>query len=1090
MKHNRMLSALCAAVMGLTVAASLPAQTVSAEPVELFFDDFEDGDTDGWASHGGAATVSLTTEVAHTGESSMYITDREQNWQGAECSKVGYYYAGQSYTCSLWFYYDDEAANATQNFQLGYKYVQNGETRYGSIGSVTATKGEWAQMTANVTFAADITGITLYTQCDDTDLPYYIDDCSGTGEVYQGETQDGFSYDFEDGNVGDWFARSCDIAISTDYAHSGSYSLYTSGRTELWNSPAVDCTLFLEQGGYYSFSCWATYAGENWTDSASFQIYLMYNEGGVTQYKNLAAESTVQGEWVQIATRYTIPEGVSNLAFYIQPTWSSNPSQQDNTIDFYIDDVVCTHLPDPQIEADLDSLCAAYEDLFKVGCASTVPELSQQATKDLILKHYNSLTFGNELKPDSVLNQKACQALGSETEVAISLAGAEPLLQFAADNDLPVRGHTLVWHSQTPDWFFREGYSDTGAWVDRDTMLARMENYIREVLQTLAEEWPDVEFYCWDVVNETFRDDGNYRTPGSTTEDSNYSPWIQTIGEDFVTYAFTYARKYAPEGCKLFYNDFNEYAPAKRDAIVAMVEDLAAEGLIDGVGMQSHLKLSYPTLDGYEDAIRAYSALGLEVQITELDVDVKDNSNAAQLELAERYRSLMECIINCKKDGCNITAVVFWGITDSTSWIGGYPLLFDEDYCAKPAFYAVLDPTAPVQTIQNKNAIDASGTSLEDAFAVQSASAIGTAGSFKAAWDGEMLTLRVNAKESGRLILCIHRISNDGTVKIVQEEHIVNAGTTDFEILLADPTVGAELSIEIVLNDVPWNSLTLENALTPETAGTITLAAYPICADAAAGTVTVDGEIDAAWENAPMVQINRFQMGNANENAYGTAKMLWDSKYVYVLVEVTDPNGTHSSSANHYETDTVEIFFDENNNKSSAYQNDDMQCRIGFDGSKTVSDNHSVDDYLSAAATTANGYLVEVAIPYSISPFTSGQAVGFDVQINDDNGSGARAGISNWSGDTTGLGYTTTQYFGVLMLEGETDPSLKLGDVNEDGQVKIDDVILLNRLLAEDTAAKVSEQGILNADVTRDGIPAPDDSVKILEYLAGIVSGF
>jgi len=211
---------------------------------------------------------------------------------------------------------------------------------------------------------------------------------------------------------------------------------------------------------------------------------------------------------------------------------------------------------------------------------------------------------------------------------------------------------------------------------------------------------------------------------------------------------------------------------------------------------------------------------------------------------------------------------------------------------------------------------------------------------------------------------------------------------------------------------------------------------------------------------------------------------------VYVLVEVTDPNGTHSSSANHYETDSVEIFFDENNNKSSAYQNDDMQCRIGFDGSKTVSDNHSVDDYLSAAATTANGYLVEVAIPYSISPFTSGQAVGFDVQINDDNGSGARAGISNWSGDTTGLGYTTTQYFGVLMLEGETDPSLKLGDVNEDGQVKIDDVILLNRLLAEDTAAKVSEQGILNADVTRDGIPAPDDSVKILEYLAGIVSGF
>lgn len=1073
MKRAKILSALCAMAMGCGMLPIMPLHTISAEPVELFFDDFEDGDTDGWASHGGAATVSLTSEQAHTGTSSMYITDREQNWQGAECSKVGYFYAGQSYTCSIWFYYDDANANDTQNFQLGYKYVQNGETRYGNVGSVTATKGQWAQMTATVNFPADITGITLYTQCDDTDLPYYIDDCSGNGEAFEGDEQDGFSYDFENATVGDWYARSCNIAISDAYAHSGSYSLYTSGRTELWNSPAVDCTLYLELGGYYSFSCWVTFAGSNWTDTASFQIYLMYNEGGVTQYKNLAAESTAQGEWVQIATRYTIPEGVTNLAFYIQPTWSSNPSEQDQTIDFYIDDVVCTHLPDPSIQTDIDSLCAAYEEMFKIGCASTASELSQQATKDLIVKHYNSLTFGNELKPDAVLNQSACQALGSETEVAISLAQAEPLLAFAQEHDLPVRGHTLVWHSQTPDWFFRVGYQDDGAWVDRDTMLARLENYIKAVMNALATQWPDVEFYCWDVVNETFRDDGNYRTPGSTKDDSNYSPWIQTIGEDFVTYAFTYARKYAPEGCKLFYNDFNEYASAKRESIINMVENLAAMGLIDGVGMQSHLQLSYPTVAVYEETIRAYNELGLEIQITELDVNVKDNSNATQLALAERYRSLMECIVNCKNDGCNITAVVFWGITDSTSWIGGYPLLFDDDYQAKPAFYAVLDPTAPVQTIQNKDAI----ADAEGAFDVQAAAKIGTAGSFKATWADGSITLRITAAKAGKAEVLL-----GDTVSTIN----VTAGTADYKFPIVDTEKGTVIPFDILLGDTAWNSLS--NQLSLETAGTITLAAYPIAAEATFGTITVDGEIDDAWANAPSIEIDHFQMGKTGENASGTAKMLWDANYIYVLVQVDDPNGIYASSTNHYECDTVEIFFDENNHKTSAYQSDDIQCRIGFDGSKTVSDNHSVDDFVSATATGSHSYVVEVAIPYTISRFTSGQVVGFDIQINDDDGSGSRVGISNWSGDTTGLGYTTTQYFGVLKLIGENTDSTLLGDVNCDGFVKVNDVILLNRFIAEDDTAVISEQGLKNADVNADGVQNADDAVAILSNLAGNAS--
>ena len=1079
MKGARLESVLCAGAVLCTAAAALPV-TVSAEPVELFLDDFEDGDSDGWASHGGAATVSVTTDQAHTGKSSFYITDREQNWHGGECSKVGYFYAGQSYSCSLWFYYDEETANDSQNFQLGYKYVLNGETRYGSVGSVTAKKGEWSEMKANVTFPEGITGITLYTQCDDGHLPYYIDDCSASGEPYEGEEQDGFSYDFEDGKVADWYARSCNIEVTDKLAHSGTYSLHTSNRSELWNSPAVDSTLFLKKGGYYSFSCWVAYDGADWTETAAFQIYLMYNLDGVTQYQNLADESTAKGEWVQIATRYTIPENATNLAFYVQPKWSSNPSEQDLKIDFYIDDVVCEHMPDPEIQKDIPNLYEAYEDQFRIGCAATASELTPKAAQEMALKHYNSLTFGNELKPESVLNQAACKATGSQTGVAVSLAQAKPLLEFAKENNLAVRGHCLVWHSQTPDWFFHDGYDENQPWSSRETMLARMENYIKAVFEAIQKDYPTVNFYCWDVVNEAFMDDGSYRPAGSIQDDSANSPWIKTIGEDYITYAFTYARQYAPKGCKLFYNDYNEYTPAKREAILKVVNGLAEKKLIDGIGMQSHLQMSSPTISGYEETIKAYAETGLEVQITELDINLKDNSRSAQLELAERYRQVMETIVKCKKNGANITAVVFWGITDATSWIGGYPLLFDEDYQAKPSFYAVLDPTQQIQTVRNKDAIridtaQKGASTAEECYADQNLESLGGGSWWKAVWDESGLTVNLYSQAAGTA-----QILFNGEIT----KHPVVKGDNEIKFSLPDTKLGTAYSFDILLNEETWNSM--DGKLSEENAGTVTLGAVNAFAEAAAGTVEIDAVIDDAWADAPEIAIDNFQMGKAGTNAQGTAKLLWDADNLYVLVQVKDPNGMHSSSTNHYECDTVEVFVDANNRKTTAYESDDIQCRIGYDNSKTVSDNHSISDFVSSAKQNADGYLVEIAVPCGISGYSSGSTIGFDIQINDDDGSGERAGIANWSGDKTGMGYATTKVFGIVRLTGEDGPLY--GDVDCNGDVNVVDAVLLARLVADDATLKdtdITADGKTNADVTHDGKPDKNDLTKLLDYLAG-----
>ncbi len=1088
MKGSRIFGAVSAAAVLCSAMSVLPVQmTAYAEPVELFSDDFEDGKSCGWASHGDAATVSLSTKQAHGGTTSMFITDREQDWQGAECSKVGYFYAGESYSCSLWFYYDDESASASQSFQLGYKYVQNGETRYGSVGQVNATKGEWSELKADVTFPEGVTGITLYTQCSDTDLPYYIDDCTATGEKHEGADAEGFSYDFDDGKVADWYGRSCDIKVSDKMAHSGKYSLYTNNRSELWMSPAVDCTLYCKQGGYYSFSCWVAYDGKDWTDTASFQSYLMYNLGGTMQYMNLADEVTARGEWVQISTRYTIPEGATNIAFYVQPKWSSNPSDQDLRMDFYIDDVECKALAEPEIETDIPNLKDGYEDLFKLGCAATDSEITPKAAQDIIKKHFNSLTLGNELKPEALLDEKKMQASGSETDVVINLQGADKLLKYAESLKLPVRGHTLVWHSQTPDWFFRKGYQAGGEWASRETMLKRMENYIKAVFTQIKADYPNVNFYCWDVVNEAFLDDGSYRKPGSTEENEAYSPWIKTIGEDYITYAFKYAREYAPAGTKLFYNDFNEYTPAKRDAIIKMVKGLQEDKLIDGIGMQSHLQMSSPTKESYAEALKKYGDLGLEIHVTELDINNKSNTRSSQLELAQRYSDIMNTIIAAKKNGANVTAVVIWGITDSTSWIGGYPVLFDEDYHAKPSFYAVLDPTKEIQTVKSKDAIiipSAAGESEAEilekqkkAFDMQAAAAIGNSGSFKTVYsDASGLVVSVTAKKDAKMTAML-----DG--KEAASRSMKAGETYVTSILVSDAKPGAQYSFDIALGDDAWNSL--EGSLSKENSGMITLASAPTYGEAASGTVQIDGKIDDAWKNAPELRVDTFTMGKSGTNAQGIARVLWDSKNLYVLVEVTDPNGTHASSGNHWECDTVEVFFDQNNEKTTSYQTDDIQCRVGYDNSKSVSDNRSVDDFKSAAALTSGGYLVELAIPAVGGVLKSGQTVGFDIQINDDANTGERAGSVIWSGDKSGMGYTDTHCFGVLKLTGES--AGLPGDVNLDEAVDVSDAVLLARFVAEDSDANIQAQGKINADVDGKAGLTGEDVIQILKYIAKLV---
>ena len=1144
MKFGRILAAVTTGVLAVS-SMSFTGLVGYAAPEELMNDTFESG-FGAWKGVG--SSLSLSTEQAHSGGTSLYCYDRTANWGAPRCSLTGIVAAGQSYEISASAMYE---GSGQQNMAIKMIYTDtSGTDHYEQVAAAQATAGQWVEMKGNYTIPSGATGMILYVEMPNanTDQTYYIDDVVIKGEKTEIKLDDKFESDFEDGTQS-WNGRgSATAERSTTYAHSGNASLYVSGRTQLWNGSTRSVADIMEAGGYYKVGTYVLYDGDQYSDTQKFSINLQYDYNGKENYYTIATETAKKGEWQYVGSEFTAPEGATNFYIYVQTGYTSAPKEQD-LMNFYMDDAVGERLPDPTIQDDIASLKDAYSDYFKIGCACTGSEFAQGATKDLIKKHYNSLTLGNELKPDSVLDQALSQKYvaetGDDTMPQISLNEADEMLKFAGENKIPVRGHVLVWHSQTPDWFFKENFDPNGAWVSKDKMTKRLENYIKTVMETLKKDYPDVEFYAWDVVNEAASDAGTIRDAGSNNEVDGQSAWVKVYGDQsYIPLAFEFAKKYAPAGCKLFYNDYNEYSPNKQAYIISdILKPLVEKNLIDGVGMQSHISMSYPTIDLYKSAMQQYADLGLEVQVTELDVSEKSNEHANQLALAQRYQDVFKMYKEMKDSGVNLSAVVLWGITDSTSWFGGYPLLFDKDYQAKPSYYAVIDTDSEVEKLQTMTAYRYDGTDadLERALEIGTAQYIGDSGAyFKAAWNNSSLTVRIYGTEGSHQIAVYgNRESQEGKficgAPDLNEQKYTQvklplSGSYD----LSDDSVigkaGDNFYLDIIYDQYGWNDKAFADGFyhstnadgTLPTCGIVTLAEQPKYAEATKTEtpITIDGDIDAAWADANTIDVNTYSMGNG---ATAVSKMLWDENYFYVLTEVTDPV-LSVASANAYEQDTVEVFFDENNHKTSSYESDDIQCRINYENDKTVTDGRSTDAFLSGTKKTDKGYIVEVAIPYTIGSFHANQIVGFDVQVNDDGtGDGKRTSMANWN-DLTGQGYINTSGFGVLKLVGDgtevtgtttttgtgtttetttttsvttatteatgetttADDSVLYGDVNLDGDVDLSDAVLLNKAVAG--VVELNDQQKKNADCAAGGGIGGDDSMSLLRFLVHLIN--
>jgi endo-1,4-beta-xylanase len=346
----------------------------------------------------------------------------------------------------------------------------------------------------------------------------------------------------------------------------------------------------------------------------------------------------------------------------------------------------------PQAEPALKEVFA---EAFMVGAALNPAQYHERDERaaELVRTQFNTITPENSLKWERVHPRPG----------EFTFQEADRFVEFGTAAGMFMVGHTLVWHSQTPRWVFQDA---EGGPLDREALLERMRDHIHTVVGRYRGR-----IHGWDVVNEALNEDGTLRR----------SPWLEIIGQDYLEHAFRFAHEADPEA-ELYYNDYSLENAPKRAGAVALVRKLQAAGLpVHGIGTQGHYKMDWPTPAQVDSTIVAFADLGVHVMITELDVDLLPPAgdyrgadvgyqaetqerldpyrgglpHEMQHALALRYAELFDVMLQ-RRDV--ITRVTFWGVTDGDSWLNNwpvrgrtsYPLLFDRDGQAKPAFHAVV----------------------------------------------------------------------------------------------------------------------------------------------------------------------------------------------------------------------------------------------------------------------------------------------------------------------------------------------------------------------------------------------------------------
>lgn len=332
--------------------------------------------------------------------------------------------------------------------------------------------------------------------------------------------------------------------------------------------------------------------------------------------------------------------------------------------------------------ANAQGLKDAYADFFRMGVAVNQRNVMDAEQQQLICREYNSVTAENDMKPASL----------HPADGVWNFERADRIANYCRSNGIKLRGHCLCWHAQFADWMFTDS---VGRPVAKEIFYKRL----REHINTVVKRYKDV-VYCWDVVNEAVTDN-----PADTSAPFRNSRHWRLCGDEFVAKAFEYAHEADPEAL-LFYNDYNECEPGKRDRIYNMVKDMLERGVpIHGIGMQGHYNVYSPSEAELDSAIEKYAELVKHIHVTELDVrtsmeqggalrfsrgDSKPLSDSLRLMQELQYERLFRVF---RKHSDVIDCVTFWNLSDRDSWLGvnNHALPFDENYVPKTVYYIIRD---------------------------------------------------------------------------------------------------------------------------------------------------------------------------------------------------------------------------------------------------------------------------------------------------------------------------------------------------------------------------------------------------------------
>lgn len=865
---------------------------------------------------------------------------------------------------------------------------------------------------------------------------------------------------------------------------------------------AQDITENVSEGEEYEFSFWAKlsddYNKELKDSQKTVQFQPYYENGdGKQEYdttgliSGTSAQILEAGKWTKFEGTYKIPSGAKKVVIRIleQGNWQEPGSCIMGK--YYVANVSMKKItkPKPEIEENIpDWKASVTESLGNGSIAGTAimsSEISDDTLMALVKKHFNAVTFGNELKPDALFNYQIGQSVdsttitfqGKELKVPVvndkqenldfSRADAmlDKILEWnnANPNDkIRVRGHVLVWHSQTPEWFFHEDYDVAKPYADKETMNRRLEWFISSVFDHYFGEAAngkyDGLFYGWDVVNEavngnTYRDDkvisdASDTSTSDTRHGSNSMWWRVYKSNEFIINAFKYANKYAPNDVELYYNDFGETDNTKCEGIVKLINDVkSADGTrLDAFGMQAHYNVDGFSAAQFKSVAKKYAQAAGKVQLTELDFKASStyDGTAATKEseytkMAYCHKNLYEAIKALKEEGANVSGITVWGVIEPNSWLhsqsdlgGGAsgsaqcPLLFDGNYKAKPAYWAYVDATKLQPAIQKVTITEAKdGNIAGETYTIDQGE---VQAEFIPVWDADGLTVQVKVKdttvndadavtvyvdpENSASDITPHKV----TVARTAAAAIAGGYQATVKVSMKNLKVAQQISLDVVVNNDgktgSFNDLTGKQESSSKYYAVATM--KPGIEKIPYGTISVDADADAAWGNAVNIPLTI----NKGSEASANAKVLWDDDNLYVYATIKDAVLDKTGAQTH-EQDSLEVFIDEDNGKTASYGEDDKQYRINYENEQSFNGKKCLaENVKSATKTIDGGYVVEAAFKWTDIKPANGTKIGLEFQINDAK-DGKRIGTLSWY-DETGMGWSGSNVYGTVELTGKT----------------------------------------------------------------------